>query len=43
MNQIKLAILEITADVEPVANKIIEMGILSQKNFDDCQHIGHQL
>lgn len=23
-----------------VAKKIIEMGILSQKSFDDCQHIG---
>lgn len=40
MNQIKFAILEITADVEPVANKIIEMEILSQKSFDDCLHIG---
>lgn len=23
-----------------MANKIIDMGILTQKSFDDCQHIG---
>ena len=32
--------LEITEDVMVVAKKIVEMGILSQKSFDDCQHIG---
>ena len=40
LNQIKFTTLEITEDVETVARKIIEMGILSQKSFDDCQHIG---
>ena len=40
LNQIKFTTLEITEDVVAVARKIIEMGILSQKSFDDCQHIG---
>ena len=30
----------LTEDVTTVAKKIIEMGILTQKSFDDCQHIG---
>ena len=32
--------LEITENVTAVANKMIEIGILSKKSFDDCQHIG---
>ena len=40
LNQVKFTALEITEDVVAVARKIIEMGILSQKSFDDCQHIG---
>ena len=32
--------LEITENVTAVANKMIEMGILSKKSFDDCQHLG---
>ena len=40
LNQIKFTTLEITEDVVIIARKIIEMGILSQKSFDDCQHIG---
>ena len=39
LNQIKFTMLEITDDVAVVAKKIIEMGILSQKSYDDCQHI----
>ena len=40
LNQIKFTMLEITDDVTVIAKKIIEMGILSQKSYDDCQHIG---
>lgn len=40
MNQIQFTMLEITEDIIAVAKKIVEMGILSQKSFDDCQHIG---
>ena len=28
------------ADTTAVARKIVEIGILSQKSFDDCHHIG---
>ena len=40
LNEIQFATLDITEDVEIVANKIIDMGILTKKSFDDCQHIG---
>ena len=39
MNEIRFTILDITEDITAVANKMIEMGILTQKSFDDCQHI----
>lgn len=40
LNEIPFTTLDITEDVTKVAKKIIEMGILTQKSFDDCQHIG---
>lgn len=40
LNEIQFTILDITEDVENVAKKIIDMGILTSKSFDDCQHIG---
>ena len=40
LNEIRFTILDITEDITAVANKMIEMGILTQKSFDDCQHIG---
>jgi len=40
LNEIQFTTLDITEDVTIVANKIIEMGILTRKSFDDCQHIG---
>ena len=40
LNEIDFTTLDITEKVETIANKIIEMGILTQKSFDDCQHIG---
>ena len=39
LEQIKYTILKITDEVEAVANKIVEMGVLTQKSYDDCQHI----
>ena len=39
LNQIQFTTLDITEEVIAVARKIIEMGILTQKSFDDCQHI----
>ena len=40
LNEISFTTLDITKDVTKVAKKIIEMEILTQKSFDDCQHIG---
>ena len=40
LNEIRFTTLEITEEVVMVAKKISEMGILTQKSFDDCQHIG---
>jgi len=40
LNEIQFTTLDITEDVTIVANKIIEMGILTRKSLDDCQHIG---
>ena len=40
LNDVRFTTLDITEEVMAIANKIIEMGILTQKNFDDCQHIG---
>ena len=40
LNEIQFTTLDITEDVTILANKIIEMGILTRKSFDDCQHIG---
>ena len=40
LNQIEFTTLDITEDITLVAMKIVEMGILTQKSFDDCQHIG---
>lgn len=40
LNEIQFTTLDITEDITNVARKIIEMGILTQKSFDDCQHIG---
>ena len=40
MAQISYTALDITDDVVTIAEKIIDMGILTKKSFDDCQHIG---
>lgn len=39
LSRINYTKLEITAEVLQVANQIIDMGILSPKSIDDCQHI----
>ncbi len=40
LNEIPFTTLDITEDITAVAGKIIDMEILTQKSFDDCQHIG---
>ena len=39
LEQIEYTVLGITDEMEIVAHKIIEMGILTKKSYDDCQHI----
>lgn len=39
LEQIKYTVLDITDEMEIVANKIIDMGILAKKSYDDYQHI----
>lgn len=40
LNEIQFTTLGITEDIISVASKIIDVGILTQKSFVDCQHIG---
>lgn len=39
LSQIDYTLIPITDNVTKVAQQIIEMGILTQKSYDDCQHI----
>lgn len=39
LSDIEYTKLEINAEVVELAQKIIDMGILKPKSFDDCQHI----
>ncbi len=39
LEQINYSVIDITDELESVAQKIIEMGILTKKSYDDCQHI----
>jgi hypothetical protein len=39
MSDIKYTKLNINAETLELAQKIIDIGILTQKSFDDCQHI----
>ena len=40
LEQIDYTLLQIDNDVAEIAMQIIEMGILTKKSYDDCQHIG---
>ncbi len=40
MAQISYTALDITNEVLSIAQKIIDLGVLKQKSYDDCQHIG---
>ncbi len=40
LNQIDYETYDVTEDALEVAHQIVGMGILTQKSFDDCQHIG---
>ena len=39
LEQIEYTVLDITDEMETVAHKIIDMGILTNKSYDDRQHI----
>lgn len=43
LSKISYTKLEITNEVLKVANQIIDMGILTKKSYDDCQHIATAL
>jgi len=40
LKQIQYTAFDITKEVSDVARQIINMGVLTEKSFDDCQHIG---
>jgi hypothetical protein len=39
LKQIDYTPIEITDGVSEIAQQLIDMGILTKKSFDDCQHI----
>lgn len=39
MGQIDYKLVQVDNDVIEIAQQIIEMGILTRKSYDDCQHI----
>lgn len=39
LEQINYTPIEITDDMSDIAQQIIDMGILTKKSYDDCQHI----
>ena len=43
LEEIKYTILEITDEMVTIAQKIIDMRILTEKSLDDCQHIAAAL
>ena len=40
LEQVEYTLIEIDNDALEVAEQIIEIGILTRKSYDDCQHIG---
>ena len=40
LEQIDYTLVQINDNIAEVAQQIIEMGILTKKSYDDCQHIG---
>ena len=40
LKQIQYESYDITKDVLDVAHQLVAMGVLTNKSFDDCQHIG---
>ncbi len=40
LKQIQYSTFDITREVSDVAKQIMNMGVLTEKSFDDCQHIG---
>ena len=40
LKQIKYSVIEITDEVHDIAKSVIQNGILTEKNYNDCLHIG---
>ena len=40
LEQINYTLVQINSNVAEIAEQIIQMGILTKKSYDDCQHIG---
>lgn len=40
LGQIEYTLIQIKDNVAEIAQQIIDMGILTEKSYDDCQHIG---
>lgn len=40
LNQISYETYDVTKEALDVAHQLITMGVLTNKSFDDCQHIG---
>jgi predicted nucleic acid-binding protein len=40
LEEITYTVIDINEDTERIANEIIRLGILSDKQYDDCSHIG---
>ena len=40
LGQIDYTLVQINDNIAEVAQQIIDMGILTKKSYDDCQHIG---
>ena len=39
LRQVDYTLIEITTDMSEIAQQLINMGILTKKSYDDCQHI----
>ena len=39
LEEIDYTVLEVTDEIRSLAQKIVDIGILTQKSLDDCQHI----
>jgi hypothetical protein len=40
LNQIEYETYDVTDEAIDVAHQLVSMGVLTEKSYDDCQHIG---